>query len=278
MAGVNGAINADKAGQDRTTPRTGSTNLGQYTAKKGIDLLFKMAETSLNGPPKATSSTIANTGVGGSLQILKAGESLAESKKLRVDKVALSQKYADFLVELAYPFKILIWGLPGSGKSTFSMALANEISNNCQLAYISGEEALNSPTLLDKQRRTLTGQNTNRCLFLNRLPNSETEWKQVLVNNNVFQIAPFKAVFYDSVTKLGITPFYVSAAANDYHIPEFEKSISHVFITHAHKDGQQYRGDGSWGHEVDVIIRVEKGIATTEKNRFGAVGKSLKVF
>ena len=158
------------------------------------------------------------------------------------------------------------------------MQLANQLAATYQLLYIAGEEALNSPTLLDKQRRTLTGRNANQCTFLNRLPNSETEWKQVLTTSSVFQPDPFKAVFYDSVTKLGITPFYVNAAANDFHLPILEKSLSHIFITHAHKDGQQYRGDGSWGHEVDIIVRVEKGVAITEKNRFGETGQSLKIF
>jgi hypothetical protein len=80
------------------------------------------------------------------------------------------------------------------------------------------------------------------------------------------------------VTKLDISPFYVHAVAHDFQLPDFTKRRSHIFITHAHKDGKQYRGDGSWGHEVDIIIRVENGIATTEKNRFGEVGRSLTVF
>ena len=93
-----------------------------------------------------------------------------------------------------------------------------------------------------------------------------------------FQQRTCKAVFYDSVTKLSITPFFVQAAANDYQLPRFSTHLSHIFITYAHKDGQQYRGDGSWGHEVDVVVRVEKGVAIIEKNRFGPVGKTLKIF
>lgn len=87
-----------------------------------------------------------------------------------------------------------------------------------------------------------------------------------------------KTIFCDSVTKLNITPFYVDAVTHDYRLPDFLELLSHIFITHAHKDGQQYRGDGSWGHEVDLIIRVEKGVATTEKNQFGEVGRTLPVF
>lgn len=92
-----------------------------------------------------------------------------------------------------------------------------------------------------------------------------------------FFVVP-KAFFYNSVTNLDITPFYVDAAANDFNLPVLAQSLSGVFITHAYKDGQQYRGDGSWGHEVDIIIRVEKGIANTEKNRFGEVRRTLTIF
>ena len=158
------------------------------------------------------------------------------------------------------------------------MQLANELALRGRLLYIAGEEALNSHTLLDKQRRTIATARAKNCSFLNRLPKAPLEWNQVLYPGGPFQLLSTKAVFYDSVTKLGITPFFVSAAANNYKLSALTESISHIFITHAHKDGQQYRGDGSWGHEVDVIIRVDKGVATTEKNRFGEVGKTLKVF
>ena len=158
------------------------------------------------------------------------------------------------------------------------MQLANELAAHQHVVYIAGEEALYSPTLLDKQRRTLTKANAERCHFINRLPKSTDEWQGVLQIGHPLRPAGSKVVFYDSVTKLGITPFYVDAVAHDFQLPDFAKRRSHLFITHAHKDGKQYRGDGSWGHEVDIIIRVEKGIATTEKNRFGEVGRTLTVF
>ncbi len=113
---------------------------------------------------------------------------------------------------------------------------------------------------------------------MNRLPKNEAKWKQVLYPTGSSVLVSCRTIFYDSVTKLNITPFYVDAAAHDYRLPDFAEYLSHVFITHAHKDGQEYRGDGSWGHEVDVIIRVEKGVATTEKNRFGEVGRIWRVF
>lgn len=270
-------VSADKAGQRRTIPRSGGNSLGTYAAKKGLDLLVTMVEHSFQGP-KSSGANNATTPTSSPLQVLKAGTSLNDSTaKLLVDKAGLSADFTAFLGPVCYPFKMLVWGLPGSGKSTFCMKLANEIASKHSLLYIAGEEALGSPTLLDKQRRTLSIPNADRCMFLNRLPQNESEWKRLVHPAGGLALSPYKAIFYDSVTKLGITPFYVNAAANDFRLPALEKTFSHIFITHAQKDGQQYRGDGSWGHEVDMIVRVEKGVAVTEKNRFGEVGRELRV-
>lgn len=282
LAGVAGPLNADKTGQGRTTPRAGGSNLGNYAAKKGIDVVAKLIENSLIPPklPVATRPVAPlNSSVDRPLQTFSADALLNDPlTEWSLDKVDLSQAWQAFLGEITFPFKMLVWGLPGSGKSTFSMQLANEIARQHRLLYVAGEEGLSSQTLLDKQRRVITANNAKNCIFMNRLPRNEGEWNQVLYPDGPSLLMTCKTIFYDSVTKLGISPFYVDAAANDYRLPIFSESLSHIFITHAHKDGQQYRGNGSWGHEVDVIIRVEQGVATTEKNRFGEVGRTWRVF
>ncbi len=278
LAGVKSQPETDKSGQERTTPGSGGSSIGNYAAKRGIDLLAKAIANSMDGP-KSASSITPTAPVNTPLQMLSAGKSLANpTHDLLLPRVNLSNDFSVFLGKVMYPFKMLVWGLPGSGKSTFCMKFANEIAVQYPLLYIAGEEALNSQTLLDKQRKTLIGQNANRCFFLDRLPQNQIEWNQVLLPAGLLKLPTCQVVFYDSITKLGITPFYVDSAAYDYRLPALAKSFSHVFITHAHKDGKQYRGDGSWGHEVDIVVRVEKGVAVTEKNRFGEVGQSLKIF
>ena len=242
-------------------------------------MLARLVENSLIAPKPAVDKRVA--ALNNSPLYASTADTLLNDPvtKWVVDKVELSKDFLEFLGEMIFPFRMLVWGLPGSGKSTFCMQLANEIAREHRLLYVAGEEGLTSHTLLDKQRRVITLNSAKNCLFTNRLPKNEAEWRQVLFHTDSYQVVTScKTIFYDSVTKLGITPFYVNSVANDYRLPFFEGSLSHVFITHAHKDGQQYRGDGSWGHEVDVIVRVEKGIATTEKNRFGEVGKAFKVF
>lgn len=218
---------------------------------------------------------------------------------------ALSAALRSFLGNLTYPFQMLVWGLPGSGKSTLSMMLADALADRFKVLYISGEESLASATLQQKQERTLT-RPAAQFLFANRLPVSAQEWRQVLYASPATPLtnqAPtaraqqpgaaairaggdylaYRTVVYDSITMLDIHPFYVKATANDCQLPAFSQYISHVFISHAHKDGKEYRGDGSWGHEVDVIIRCHEGLATIQKNRFataehGRIGSSLRIY
>jgi endogenous inhibitor of DNA gyrase (YacG/DUF329 family) len=270
---------SDLSGQSRTLTGGGGSSVNNYFVKRLIDLGQKVAENKLLPEEKKFNSSIKSKTI--PLQIQSADTFSGIFPMLPSPKVLLNEKFEGFLgKKISYPFKMLIWGLPGSGKSTFSMQLADQISTNHKILYVAGEELLNSDTLKDKQNRSIQPRSKKNCIFINRLPNSETEWKTLLFEKSL-QNTPqvkFKTVFYDSVTKLEITPFYVDAIANDCRMPFFNANLSHVFITHAHKDGQMYRGDGSWAHEVDIIIKCEKGVALTEKNRFGETGKVFQIY
>lgn len=234
----------DKSGQIRTSPRRGSSSLGNYAAKKSIDLLAKYAEHTLippkpnaNAAPKAPTSPTAPTVR--PLVTLTARDiienPLYDFLRAPVD---LPADWQDFLGDVSYPFKMLVWGLPGSGKSSFCLQLANQIGRQHWLLYIAGEEELVNQTMVDKQRRLITqAQAQNNCVFLDRLPLNASEWKQVMESSRAGQALFCRAIFYDSVTQLGINPFYVQAAAHEFNQPVLT-ALSHIFITHAHKDGQ----------------------------------------
>lgn len=267
----------DKTGQVRTVARSSNNTLGNYAAKKGIDLLAKYAEQSFM-PPKETAKSMPTGRQTEPLQVYTAAAILAdETAELFRTYLTLDTDWQSFLGPVSYPFKLLVWGVAGSGKSSFCLQLANQIAKQDPLLYVAGEESLDSYTLRDKQQRMLASTSTKNCLFASRLPQSTSEWQEALQLNKPGYGESCRAVFYDSVTQLNITPFYIHSATHDFQLPILS-SLAHIFITHAHKDGQQYRGDGSWGHEVDVIVRVEAGVATTQKNRFGEVGRSLTVF
>ena len=173
---------------------------------------------------------------------------------------------------------MLVWGLPGEGKSTFCMKLAAEISKEYKTLYMMAEENLNSATFQDKKQRVLPSEKVSKVDFINRLPVSGEEWKSLLLQEKDKTKAKYSTLFYDSVTKMDITPFYIDQAAGLHKMSYFKDVLSHVFVTHAHKDGSMYRGDGSWAHEVDVVIRCKHGVAYTEKNRFGTIKKEFKIY
>jgi predicted ATP-dependent serine protease len=272
----------DLSGQERTSIPPRSTNLSNYAVKKIIEVGADYLKSQIIPHPNSVErkiNGISNT----PLKLQSAEIGLANSRELK-DLVQLNDTFKSFLGNISYPFKMLLWGMPGSGKSTFSMKLADQVADQYKILYVSGEEGLGSATLTDKQSRTIRRSNRRDCDFINRLPNGETEWKTVLIKKEEGkQVTRHRAIFYDSITKLDITPFYVDAAASDCRMPFFNRSMSHIFISHAHKDGSSYRGDGSWGHEVDVIVKCENGIAIIEKNRFtnsdkGQVGSTFKIF
>lgn len=147
LAGLKSQENADKTGQIRTSPRSGGSSLGNYAAKKVIDVLANLAESKFK-TPNVSSLGMNTTATNVPLQALKASTALNDPlTRLLHDQSAFSGEFATFLGPVVYPFKMLVWGLPGSGKSTFCMKLANEIAKKHALLYIAGEEALNSPTL-----------------------------------------------------------------------------------------------------------------------------------
>lgn len=274
---------ADKGGQSRTSPRSG---IGDYAMKRLIDVGAKMAVNRLTGP--ANSPQTAGKQPLTALQPLEiVGPMVANGptqEPWRL-KALLSPPFQSLLGELKFPFQMLLWGLPGSGKSTLALQLANELAFYRRVLYISGEEDTRSATLADKQRRTLT-RPPYQFSFIPRVPATVEEWRKLLYLAPIHeekQLQPFGTIVYDSITMLDLHPFYVKATANSLNLPDFREHLGHIFIAHAHKDGSQYRGSSSWKHEVDVVIRCHKGIATIEKNRYataehGKLGAEYRIY
>jgi predicted ATP-dependent serine protease len=247
-----------------------------YAYKRLIDLGANIIEGKILERP--VKNKINNARPVAPLQVVSAEKSTGQDYR-KDNRVILTEPFQDFLGNISYPFRMLVWGMPGHGKSTFCMQLASEIARYFQILYVAGEEALSSSTLLSKQEHTIAPENKRGCFFTNRLPASLQEWESVLLDKTVEKPQlKYAAIFYDSITKLGITPFYVEATANDCKMNYLQSKISHIFVSHAHKDGSTYRGDGSWGHEVDVVIKCNAGEAVIEKNRFGQAGKTYKIF
>ena len=141
-------------------------------------------------------------------------------------------------------FSLMVWGQPGQGKSTFSIAFGNYLAQHFgKVAYLSSEE-YGSYTLQDKLKRV--GQISPKLFFIKNLQEFKPTYDFLLI---------------DSVNNFGLGLEEYRALRAKY------PNIGIVLIMQATKGGQ-FRGEKAWEHDVDTVIKLEAGKAFTTKNRF----------
>lgn len=153
----------------------------------------------------------------------------------------------DYLELIGKPqlnFSLMVWGQPGQGKSTFSIAFGNYLAQHFgKVAYLSSEE-YGSYTLQDKLKRV--GQISPKLFFIKNLQEFKPTYDFLLI---------------DSVNNFGLGLEEYRALRAKY------PNIGIVLIMQATKGGQ-FRGEKAWEHDVDTVIKLEAGKAFTTKNRF----------
>ncbi len=152
------------------------------------------------------------------------------------------------------PFVFMIYGSPGSGKSSFSLMLSKYLSkhHNFSVLYWATEEGI-SYTIQEKLERF--NAYDDNLYIADEKPNNFS-------NYDVFVI--------DSITHANITFEEIQ------YIEKTNPKLSIIFVLHATKDGK-YRGFTTWEHWADTVLRAEKGTIYTQKNRFGANGE-MKIY
>ena len=82
----------------------------------------------------------------------------------------------------------------------------------------------------------------------------------------------YDVAFIDSINHLGLSEEDLKKLLE----VNLQKGISFVFVFHSTKDGN-YRGVATFEHLVDISMKVDQGITTMGKNRFGGQG-SMQVY
>jgi hypothetical protein len=147
-------------------------------------------------------------------------------------------------------FNIMFHGDPGSGKTTLLLKFAESLAINFgKVIYISSEEH-DASTLTDKINELLPTKPDN----LHFAPDIESA-----------DLSQYDFVILDSVNDLGLK-------LEDFK--QLKKENSHaafILILQHTKDGG-YRGGKDWEHDTQIAAKVENGLVTVYRNRYGVKG------
>lgn len=214
----------------------------EETGAEIVDVVNVIEESSFEPTSEITYTPIIKTG---SSKIISANELLA----MEFESLPLEGKWLDFLGKPSNDFHAVVFGLPGSGKSTFSVQLVSYLSESFGKAlYVSGEEGF-SLTFRSKFESVFTDN-----IDVADLRNYDDMCKEIDPDE-------YKFLVIDSLDTMKINAVQLRA------IKERFKGIGIITISQATKDGKQ-RGSNEIAHDGAISIKVEKGIATTIKNRF----------
>gem|GEM_PF-970732 len=176
--------------------------------------------------------------------------------KMHFDTLQLTGKFQRLIGTPSTNFSAMVYGSPGSGKTTFCLMFADYLSKtlNKNVLFATIEEGLNH-TFQEKLKR-MKAIHPNLSIA------------EYLPDN----LAPFDVIILDSVNTFG----YDSKKLRSLRKANPNKIFIWIFQTT--KNGV-FRGSQEYQHDCDVVIAVKDGIATTEnqKNRFGA-GDTFKVY
>lgn len=176
--------------------------------------------------------------------IVSSGELL----KMDFQTIGLKGKYLELIGDPSIGFTAMVYGLPKSGKSTMCLDFAKHLaSNHGKVLYCAVEEGFGY-TLKEKIERL--GAQHAKLYITDRVPEN---------------LSDYQFVFIDSVSKAGMDVEDID------RLRKLHPETSFIFIYHTTKEGK-FKGVNSHAHEVDVIIQVDKGQATST-GRFNAGGK-----
>lgn len=184
--------------------------------------------------------------------------SFAEAVKVNPPTLDLSEPFAATIGEPTEVFSLMIHGKPGSGKTTYMLLLADELSRLGKTLYITAEQ-FNTGSF---------GQALNRLVDEKRIVNRSFD---IADTYRGLDLSRYKFVIVDSKDHLDTTIREFKDLMKKY------PKTSLLVISQSTKDGN-YRGETKWPHEVDTLLLAKDGIISTgSKNRFNHRG-SYNVF
>ena len=152
---------------------------------------------------------------------------------------------------------VLAYGAPGSGKSSLVTRMAVSAARRIDVLYVAAEEG-HSVALRERLARGGLDDLSSR-----RLRVSDARDLSELADD----LGAASLVVVDSVSELGVSPL---------SLVQVTGQRSWLAVQHLNARGGAHGGH-EWSHAVDAVLRVEDGVATPSKNRFGPM-HSINVF
>ena len=180
-----------------------------------------------------------------------------ELQSLDYEKYAFDGDYVEFIGKPAIGFHALVYGLPKSGKSIWSMQFADYLANNFgKVMYVACEEQFKG-TLKEKVK----DWTTNR---------SHLDFGKVDTFEEINKlIQGYNFVIIDSLDYADVSVEEMEQLKRNH------PKTSFVTIKQVTKDGQ-FRGSQEYAHNCDIIISISDGQAY-QKGRFNGGGQ-MSVF
>lgn len=180
--------------------------------------------------------------------------SATELAAMNFDTVKIPAEYKKMIGNASRNGSIMLYGMAGGGKTSFSINFAKKCAELGQkVLIISKEEGINQ-TMQEKLAR-FNAVNPNIFITDNIPTNTKN----------------YDVVIFDSVQSLGLEP-------SDLEKHQKNLDALRIYIFQVTKDGK-FRGANEFEHLVDCVLKAENGVITSSgcKNRFGGNG-SVRVF
>jgi DNA repair protein RadC len=231
-----------------------AVNLKGLTGIAGVDLPKKkslVVNKSLSGindnviPSRKANSNALPDGIVSSEQL----------KNMKFDNLEFSGDWKELIGNPSKPFHIMIYGLPGSGKSTQSVNFVKYMANNHEfkVLYLAKEEGV-SNTIQEKFKR-LNAFHPN--IFITADMPDDLSFFDLLV--------------IDSVNEMNMTPDDIRKIQETY------PNLSTWQIFKATKEGK-FLGQSDFGHLCQTELVCSEGSCQAHKNRFGGNTKTVIEF
>lgn len=169
---------------------------------------------------------------------------------------------------------ILLSGEPGIGKSTLAAQLADKLSAQGEVLYVSGEES----AVQVKSRLTRLGCDLKRLRFIGETSVEKIAGSALKMKPALMVVDSIQTVYSSLIPSEAGSLSQIRAVAVKFLELAKEQGITVLLIGHITKDGQ-VAGPKSLEHIVDTVLSLENEsgsnycLLRASKNRFGSVNE-----